>query len=75
MPCGQHMLVNREYDGNWIHDEVWGARSASDGGWIIVAGTGDEYAYSEYGPKVVPIDGIFIYQIQFTGTLQWEGLT
>ena len=26
----------------WIHDEVWGARRSLDGGWLAVAGTGDE---------------------------------
>ena len=66
----------RGYDGNWIHDEVWGARSTSDGGWIIVAGTGDEYAYSECGHPKGCSDRWNIYLIKYSsnGTLQWEGL-
>ena len=32
----------RGYDGKWIHDEVWGVRSTPDGGWLAVAGSGDE---------------------------------
>ena len=33
----------RGFDAKFIHDEAWGVKSTSDGGCIIVAGTGDEY--------------------------------
>jgi len=33
----------RGFKPKFIHDEAWGIKSTSDGGCIIVAGTGDEY--------------------------------
>ncbi|MBL6660679.1 MAG: hypothetical protein ISP70_04210 [Crocinitomicaceae bacterium] len=34
----------RGFDPKYIHDEAWGIRATSDGGCVVVAGTGDEYA-------------------------------
>ena len=33
----------RGFDPKYIHDEAWGIRATSDGGCVVVAGTGDEY--------------------------------
>lgn len=33
----------RGFDPKYIHDEAWGVRATSDGGCVVVAGTGDEY--------------------------------
>jgi len=71
-----HAGQPRGYDGDWIHDEVWGARATLDGGWIIVAGTGDEYTYSECSHPMGCSDKWNIYLIKYgsNGSLQWEGL-
>ena len=37
----------RGFKPKFIHDEAWGIKSTSDGGCIIVAGTGDEYGIYE----------------------------
>ena len=52
----------RGYEGRWIHDEVWGARATPDGGWLVVAGTGDETQSTRAGstPVVLPGNGRFI---------------
>ena len=34
----------RGFDPKYIHDEAWGVRGTTDGGCIVVAGTGDEYS-------------------------------
>ena len=33
----------RGFDPKYIHDEAWGIRATSDGGCVVVAGTGDEF--------------------------------
>ena len=37
----------RGFNPSWIHDEAWGIKATCDGGCVIAAGTGDEYAYSD----------------------------
>ena len=67
----------RGYDGKWIHDEIWGARSTPDGGWLAVAGTGDETGrYEGRGHPSGPSGQWKIYLIKtdLYGNLEWEGI-
>ena len=67
----------RGYDGKWIHDEVWGARATPDGGWLAVAGTGDETRrYEGRGHPSGPSGQwkIYLIKIDVLGNLQWEGI-
>ena len=67
----------RGYEGKWIHDEVWGARSTPDGGWLVVAGTGDETGrYEGKGHQSGPSGQWKIYLIKTDGqgNLEWEGI-
>jgi hypothetical protein len=67
----------RGYDGKWIHDEVWGARSTPDGGWLAVAGTGDETQRYEKKGHISGPSGqwkIYLVKVDRSGTLQWEGI-
>ncbi len=66
----------RNYDGTYIHDEVWGAAVTADGGVVIVAGTGDEYAaYSQCNDSPVDCsDEWQVYLVKFAsdGVQQWQ---
>ena len=67
----------RGYDGRWIHDEVWGARATPDGGWLAVAGSGDETRrYEGRGHPSGPSGQWKIYLIKTDakGNLEWEGV-
>ena len=67
----------RGYDGRWIHDEVWGARATPDGGWLVVAGTGDEIRrYEKRGHPSGPSGQWKVYLIKTDskGKLEWEGI-
>jgi hypothetical protein len=67
----------RGYDGRWIHDEVWGARATPDGGWLVVAGTGDETRrYEKRGHPSGPSGQWKVYLIKTDakGSLEWEGI-
>lgn len=67
----------RGYNGKWIHDEVWGVRATPDGGWLAVAGTGDETRrYEGRGHPSGPSSQWKIYLIKTDskGNLQWEGV-
>ena len=67
----------RGYKGKWIHDEVWGVRSTPDGGWLAVAGTGDEARrYEEKGHPTGPSGQWKVYLIKTDGegNKQWEGV-
>ena len=38
----------RGFNPEYFHDEAWGVKATNDGGCVVIAGTGDEYAeYSE----------------------------
>ena len=39
----------RGYDARYIHDECYGVRVDTDGGYVMTGGTGDEYDSSESG--------------------------
>ena len=67
----------RGYDGKWIHDEVWGVRSTPDGGWLAVAGSGDETRrYEGRGHPSGPSGQWKIYLIKTDsrGKLEWQGV-
>jgi hypothetical protein len=66
----------RGYNGDWIHDEAWGARATPDGGWIVTAGSGDEYSYEECGHPLGCSGQWIVYCLKYSssGTLEWEGL-
>ncbi|MHC4265830.1 MAG: hypothetical protein ACYSUK_07850 [Planctomycetota bacterium] len=66
----------RGYDGDYIHDEAWGARATADGGWLVVAGSGDEYSYEECGHPLGCSGQWIVYLVKYssTGNLEWEGL-
>ena len=67
----------RGYDGKWIHDEVWGVRSTPDGGWLAVAGSGDETRrYEGRGNPSGPSGQWKIYLIKTDsrGKLEWQGV-
>ena len=59
----------------FIHDEVWDLKATPDGGCIIVAGTGDEYTYSESCEgSIDKSDTWHVYLIKFNseGDIEWD---
>ncbi len=63
----------RGFNPSWIHDETWGIKATPDGGCVIAAGTGDEYAYSECSGGVCS-DQWEAYVVKFggDGTVEWQ---
>ncbi len=63
----------RGFNPTWIHDETWGIKATPDGGCIIAAGTGDEYAYSDCNAGVCS-DQWEAYIVKFDqiGGVDWE---
>jgi hypothetical protein len=67
----------RDYDGKWIHDEAWGARATPDGGWLVVAGTGDETGKYEGHGHPSGRSGqwkVYLIKTDSMGNLEWEGV-
>jgi len=66
----------RGYDPNFIHDEAYGVRQTSDGGYVIVGGTGDEYEYSESGNPFGASDiwKVFLVKVKHNGELEWQSV-
>ncbi len=64
----------RAYDANYIHDESYGVRQTTDGGYIVCGGSGDEYSYSESGHPSGPSDEwkVFIVRTDENGDRLWE---
>ena len=64
----------RGFNPLYIHDEVWDLKATPDGGCIIVAGTGDEYEYSETCEGSDKSDQWHVYLIKFSadGDIQWD---
>ena len=64
----------RGFNPLYIHDEVWDLKATPDGGCIIVAGTGDEYEYSETCEGSDKSDQWHVYLIKFSadGEIQWD---
>ncbi len=63
----------RGFNPAFIHDETWGVKATLDGGCIIAAGTGDEYAYSACSGGVCS-DQWEAYVVKYDagGGLDWE---
>lgn len=66
----------RGFKPKFIHDEAWGVKSTSDGGCIIVAGTGDEYKRYK---RRCGNDGdnsntwhIYLVKFDSNGTVEWQ---
>ncbi len=64
----------RGFDPRYIHDEAWDIKATTDGGCIIVAGTGDEYANYSNCQNGVCSDRWAVYVIKYAanGQLEWE---
>ena len=65
----------RGFDPNYIHDEAWGVSATSDGGCVVVAGTGDEYdeysATCENGSNS-NVWEVYLLKYDREGTLEWQ---
>ena len=66
----------RGFKPKFIHDEAWGVKSTSDGGCIIVAGTGDEYGRYK---RCCGSDGdnsntwhIYLVKFDASGNTEWQ---
>jgi hypothetical protein len=66
----------RGYDPNYIHDESYGVRQTTDGGYVVSGGSGDEYEYSASGHPSGPSDEwkVYIVRTDGDGNLLWEGI-
>lgn len=66
----------RGYDANYIHDEAYGVRQTTDGGYIIAGGSGDEYSYSASGHSAGPSDEwkAYLVRTDSEGNILWEGI-
>ena len=66
----------RGFKPKFIHDEAWGIKSTSDGGCIIVAGTGDEYGIYKRrcGNNGDNSNTWHIYLVKFdaSGNIDWQ---
>ena len=66
----------RGFKPKFIHDEAWGIKSTSDGGCIIVAGTGDEYGRYKRrcGNNADNSNTWHIYLVKFdaSGNIDWQ---
>lgn len=63
----------RGFDPTWIHDETWGIKATPDGGCVIAAGTGDEYAYSDCNAGVCSDQWeAYIVKYDGDGDLEWQ---
>jgi len=65
----------RGFDPKYIHDETWGIKATTDGGCIIVAGTGDEYGnYNRKCGSNESSNTWRVYLIKFltNGIVEWE---
>lgn len=67
---------SRGFEPKFIHDEAWGIKSTSDGGCIIVAGTGDEYGRYKRrcGNNGDNSNTWHIYLVKFdaSGNIDWQ---
>ena len=63
----------RGFNPQYIHDEAWGVKATNDGGCVTIAGTGDEYNYSECNGNDCS-DTWKAYLVKFSndGSIDWE---
>ena len=63
----------RGFNPQYIHDEAWGVKATNDGGCVTIAGTGDEYNYSECNGNDCS-DTWKAYLVKFSndGLINWQ---
>ena len=63
----------RGFNPQYIHDEAWGVKATNDGGCVTIAGTGDEYNYSECNGNDCS-DTWKAYLVKFSndGLIDWQ---
>ena len=63
----------RGFNPQYIHDEAWGVKATNDGGCVTIAGTGDEYNYSECNGSDCS-DTWKAYLVKFSndGLIDWQ---
>ena len=63
----------RGFNPEYIHDEAWGIKATNDGGCVTIAGTGDEYAYSECnGNDCSDVWNAYLVKFNNEGVVDWE---
>ena len=63
----------RDFNPQYIHDEAWGIKATSDGGCVTIAGTGDEYNYSECnGNDCSDTWNAYLIKFNSDGIIDWE---
>tara|TARA_B100000700_G_C15036878_1_gene853264 strand:- start:1493 stop:2800 length:1308 start_codon:yes stop_codon:yes gene_type:complete len=66
----------RGYNPEFIHDEAYGVRQTSDGGFVIVGGSGDEYSYSDNRHFSGSSDEwkVYLVKTDSDGNKEWEAV-
>jgi len=63
----------RGFNPQYIHDEAWGIKATNDGGCVTIAGTGDEYNYSECnGNDCSDTWNAYLIKFNSEGGIDWE---
>lgn len=63
----------RDFNPQYIHDEAWGIKATNDGGCLTIAGTGDEYNYSECnGDDCSDTWNAYLIKFNSAGLIDWE---
>ena len=63
----------RGFNPQYIHDEAWGIKATNDGGCVTIAGTGDEYNYSQCnGNDCSDTWNAYLIKFDNTGNIDFE---
>ena len=63
----------RGFNPQYIHDEAWGLKATNDGGCVTIAGTGDEYSYSECnGNDCSDTWNAYLIKFDNDGNKEWD---
>ena len=63
----------RGFNPQYIHDEAWGIKATNDGGCVTIAGTGDEYNYSECnGNDCSDTWKAYLIKFSSSGLIDWQ---
>ena len=63
----------RGFNPQYIHDEAWGIKATNDGGCVTIAGTGDEYSYSECnGNDCSDVWNAYVIKFSSNGLKEWD---
>tara|TARA_B000000441_G_C21679458_1_gene312485 strand:- start:200 stop:751 length:552 start_codon:yes stop_codon:yes gene_type:complete len=63
----------RGFNPQFIHDEAWGIKATNDGGCVTIAGTGDEYNYSECnGNDCSDTWNAYLIKFNNDGLVEWD---